>query len=106
MLTVGLVLIQAGASRDEVTLIKALLTARDILLEEFQNLSKAIDQSFDFTDFMSRIDDTKYIGVLMPSKMDNVKGEVSRQGKPQNGLEVHALFQTVYFFFSFCFLTN
>ncbi|XP_023537065.1 protein FAM135B-like isoform X1 [Cucurbita pepo subsp. pepo] len=78
---------QAEASRDEVTLIKALLTARDILLEEFQNLSKAIDQSFDFTDFMSRIDDTKYIGVLMPSKMDNVKGEVSRQGKPQNGLE-------------------
>ncbi|CAK9313273.1 unnamed protein product [Citrullus colocynthis] len=80
---------QVGASRDakEVTLIKALLTARDILLEEFQNLGKAIDQAVDFTDFISGMDDTKYADVLMPSKMDKVKGEVSRQGKPQNGLE-------------------
>lgn len=94
----GWVLIQVGASRDEkeVTLIKALLTARDILLEEFQNLGKAIDQAVDFTDFISGMDDTKYADVLMPSKMDKVKGEVSRQGKPQNGLEVHALFQAAY----------
>lgn len=98
MLTVGLILIQVGASRDdkEVALIKALLTARDILLEEFQNLSKAIDQAFDFTDFISRMDDTKYIDVLMPSKMDKGKGEVSRQDKTQNGLEVHTLFQVSY----------
>lgn len=91
-------MIQVGPSRDEgeVTLIKALLTARDILLEEFQNLSKAIDQTFDFTEFISGMDDTKYMDVLMPSRMDTVKGEASGQGKPQNGLEVHNLFQSVY----------
>lgn len=93
-----MVLIQVGASRDEkdVTLIKALLTARDILLEEFQNLSKAIDQTVDFTDFISGMDDTKYVDVLIPSKRDNVKGEAAGQGNPQNGLEVHALFQAAY----------
>lgn len=73
-----------------VTLIKALLSARDILLEEFQNLSKAIDQAFDFTDFISGMDDTEYIDVLMPPKVANRMGGVSGQGKPQNGLEVQA----------------
>ncbi|XP_022155887.1 uncharacterized protein LOC111022895 isoform X2 [Momordica charantia] len=80
---------QVGALRDDkaVTLIKALLSARDILLEEFQNLSKAIDQAFDFTDFISGMDDTEYIDVLMPPKVANRMGGVSGQGKPQNGLE-------------------
>lgn len=48
----------------EVLLVKSLLTARDILLEEAQKLGKAIDQTIDFTDFISQLDDTKLFGSL------------------------------------------
>ncbi|KAL5559878.1 hypothetical protein UlMin_036089 [Ulmus minor] len=70
-----------GTSADvrSVLLVKSLLAARDILLEELQRLSKAIDQAIDLTEFMSKMDDIKFFGTA--------DGKVSGQGKPQNGLQ-------------------
>ncbi|XP_043694472.1 protein FAM135B-like isoform X2 [Telopea speciosissima] len=53
----------------QISLLKALLIARDILLEELQNLSKAIDQKVDLTDFISKM------------------GMKHAASEPQNGLE-------------------
>lgn len=67
---VGLV---ASVNSKEMMLVKALLAARDILLEELQRLSKAVDQLIDLTDFTSKLDDATLFG--------------KDSGKPQNGLE-------------------
>ncbi|XAR60341.1 hypothetical protein NMG60_11033668 [Bertholletia excelsa] len=48
--------------RKQAMLVKALLTARDILLEEMQKLSKAVDQNIDLTDFSSKVDDSRLFG--------------------------------------------
>ncbi|KAJ4964688.1 hypothetical protein NE237_016537 [Protea cynaroides] len=45
----------------QISLLKALLVARDILLEELQKLSKAIDQKVDLTDFISNMGESKLI---------------------------------------------
>ncbi|CAO2838493.1 unnamed protein product [Amaranthus hypochondriacus] len=55
---------ELGKVVKEVLLVKSLLTARDILLEEAQKLGKATDQTIDFTDFISQLDDTKLFGSL------------------------------------------
>ncbi|XP_042480075.1 protein FAM135B-like isoform X2 [Macadamia integrifolia] len=44
-----------------ISLLKALLIARDILLEELQKLSKAIDQKVDLTDYVSNMGESKLI---------------------------------------------
>ncbi|GAB2219628.1 hypothetical protein Droror1_Dr00007265 [Drosera rotundifolia] len=49
----------APLNPNEAMLVKALLTSRDILLEETQKLGKAIGQVIDFTEFMSQLDDAK-----------------------------------------------
>lgn len=63
--------------------VKGLLGARDILLEEMQRLSKAIDQSIDLSDFVSNMNN-------VPLSHSAVDG--SGQGKEQNSLEVLASF--------------
>jgi hypothetical protein len=75
----------------DVMLVKALLTARDILLEELQKLNRAVDQAIDLTDFISKMDDTKLFDSVLRANL-GAADEVSGQGKPQNGLEVLTLF--------------
>ncbi|XLT30148.1 hypothetical protein S245_061457 [Arachis hypogaea] len=58
--------------------IKALLTARDILLEEFQRLSKAIDQAIDISEFLLNMNSLN--SILQAN-------QVLTQGKSQNGQE-------------------
>ncbi|KAH9611300.1 hypothetical protein KSS87_023662 [Heliosperma pusillum] len=57
----------------EVSLVKALLTARDVLLEEAQNLSRAIDQSIDLNNFISQLDDSKMFGSLIPADVSSTE---------------------------------
>lgn len=77
----------AAAGVNDIMLVKSLLSARDILLEELQKLSKAIDQAIDLTDFISKMDDTKFDSILQENLVA-ADAKVSGQGKPQNGLEV------------------
>ncbi|KAH9616475.1 hypothetical protein KSS87_009440, partial [Heliosperma pusillum] len=62
----------------EVLLVKALLAARDILLEEAQKLSRAIDQSINLTDFISQLDDSKLFGSLFPANVSSTAIKVQR----------------------------
>ncbi|VVA90617.1 unnamed protein product [Arabis nemorensis] len=68
----------ASADKKLVSFVKALLGARDILLDEMQRLSKAIDQSIDLSDFVSNMNN-------VPLSHSAVDG--SGQGKEQNSLE-------------------
>lgn len=77
----------AAAGVNDIMLVKSLLAARDILLEELQKLSKAIDQAIDLTDFISKMDDTKFDSFLQENLVA-ADAKVSGQGKPHNGLEV------------------
>ncbi|XP_059453326.1 uncharacterized protein LOC132183879 [Corylus avellana] len=77
----------ASVDLKEVMLVKALLTARDTLLEELLKLSRAIDRPIDLTDFISKMDDMKLFDSVVQANPGAVDGEVSAQGKPQNGFE-------------------
>lgn len=77
----------ASVDLEDVMLVKALLTARDTLLEELLKLSRAIDRPIDLTDFISKMDDMKLFDSVLQVNHDAADGEVSGQGKPQNGLE-------------------
>ncbi|KAL2935349.1 hypothetical protein RDABS01_018467 [Bienertia sinuspersici] len=60
-----------GKVGKEVLLVKSLLTARDILLEDAQKLGKAIDQTIDFSDFISQLDDTKLFNSLLEADVSS-----------------------------------
>lgn len=62
----------------EVLLVKSLLTARDILLEEAQKLGRAIDQTIDFTEFISQLDDTKLFGSLLQADVSSTSSDGKR----------------------------
>ncbi|PIA47746.1 hypothetical protein AQUCO_01400387v1 [Aquilegia coerulea] len=74
---------------------KAMLTARDILLEELHTISKAIDQTIDLTDISSNLGDNKLIGSIR-ADLGTADAEVSearigsRQvtSEPQNGFQI------------------
>ncbi|GMH21546.1 hypothetical protein Nepgr_023388 [Nepenthes gracilis] len=68
----------ASVNPKEVMLVKALLTTRDILLEEMQNLSKGIGQAIDFNDFISQLDDIKLFSSLLRQQLPS-SNEASRQ---------------------------
>lgn len=76
-----------------VSFVKALLGARDILLEEMTRLGEAIGKSIDLSDFVSDMNN-------VPLSQSAVPG--SGQGKEQNSpLEVLAfIFDANYFFLS------
>ncbi|XP_019154428.1 PREDICTED: uncharacterized protein LOC109150890 isoform X5 [Ipomoea nil] len=59
----------------KVLLVKGFLTARDILLEELQNISKAINQDLDMNDFPSMLEDNESFS-FCPSAADNVESSV------------------------------
>ncbi|KAJ7958857.1 hypothetical protein O6P43_019513 [Quillaja saponaria] len=75
----------ASVDMKDIMLLKALLTARDILLEELQKLSKAVHQAIDLTEFVANIDDMKLLNSIPLASQ--VVAEVSGQTKLQNGLE-------------------
>ncbi|KAL5973587.1 hypothetical protein ACLOJK_030240 [Asimina triloba] len=77
-----------GSDRDlaAITQVKALLTARDILLEELQKLSKAIDQRVDdLIDVYSKFSGSKMIDSFLRSDWGIVKAEGSEEkvGRPE-----------------------
>ena len=73
-------------------LLKALLNAHDILLVELQKLGDAIDEAVDLTEFTSKMNDIKLFDSFLEANQVTADADVSGQGKPQNGLEVFALF--------------
>ncbi|KAG6627785.1 protein FAM135B-like isoform X1 [Carya illinoinensis] len=77
----------ASVHLKEIMLLKALLTSRDILLEELQKLSREIDKAVDLTDFISKMDDMKLFDPVLRANLGASDGQVSGQGKPRNGLE-------------------
>ncbi|KAJ0078107.1 hypothetical protein Patl1_36926 [Pistacia atlantica] len=79
----------ASVGRKQVMLIKALISAYEILLGDLQRISKAIDHALDLTDCTSKLDDMKFVG----SVDCTVLGQFS--GMQQNGVELRLLV-TVY----------
>ena len=75
-------------------LVRALLTSRDILLEELQNLSKAINQMVDLDDFTSKLDDSRLFGFSRGGVLETSHSAVSAEAssKPQTDSEVLTLF--------------
>ncbi|KAB1212117.1 hypothetical protein CJ030_MR5G011951 [Morella rubra] len=63
----------------EIMLVKALLTARDILLEELLKLSRAVEETIDLTDFISKMDDIRLFNSVLRANMG--------AGKAQNDFE-------------------
>lgn len=72
---------------NQVMLVKALLAARDILLEELQKICKAIDQALDLTDCTSKLDDTKFFHSHLQTDLGTAETEDPGQLDSQNGVE-------------------
>ncbi|KAK9724181.1 hypothetical protein RND81_05G054300 [Saponaria officinalis] len=62
----------------EVLLVKALLAARDTLLEQALKLSRGINQSINLTDFISQLDDSKLFDTLLPADASSAASGVKR----------------------------
>lgn len=77
----------------EVLLVKSLLTARDILLEEAQKLGKATDQSIDFTEFIAQMDDTKLFDSLSQADVSSTASDAKKLevANSQRSSEVRAI---------------
>ncbi|KAF6163663.1 hypothetical protein GIB67_036123 [Kingdonia uniflora] len=79
----------------QIAFVKALVTARGILLEELQKLSKAIDQTIDLTNITSNLSDDKLIGALMQTDLGTLNagtleasiGKRRVTTEPRNGFE-------------------
>lgn len=71
-------------------LVKAFSGARDILFEELQKISKAINQSIDFTDFTSKFDDEQGSKFPPSADTDLMNGKASGEvpSKISNGFKV------------------
>lgn len=74
-------------------LVKGLLTARDILLEDIERISKVINQSIDLTEFISQIDDTKLFGSPLAPHLSSNHSDSSMRDpiESQDNIEVHVL---------------
>ncbi|KAL7202592.1 hypothetical protein ACSBR1_034122 [Camellia fascicularis] len=74
----------AGENYDkskQVMLVRALLTARGILLEELQKLSNAINQAIDLTDFTSGLDDSRFGSLQGGVKTTHAEHSTEASGK-------------------------
>jgi len=60
-------------------LIKALMTAHDILLEDLRRISTGIDQAIDLTEIAFESDDTKWFDSTAPALVQSIDGEQSPQ---------------------------
>ncbi|XP_004498451.1 uncharacterized protein [Cicer arietinum] len=77
----------ASVDLKDVMLLKALLTARDILLEELQKLSKAVGQTIELSEFLSKLNNVEILNSVVQANQFATDVEISVQGNPQNGLE-------------------
>ncbi|KAL1214200.1 hypothetical protein V5N11_034733 [Cardamine amara subsp. amara] len=80
----------ASADKKLVSFVKALLGARDTLLEEMQRLSKAVGQTVDLSEFVSSMDKALLSDSASTGKSVEVEG--TGQGKQQNNLELNGPF--------------
>ncbi|XP_057958996.1 uncharacterized protein LOC131151678 isoform X2 [Malania oleifera] len=82
----------ASVDSKQIRILKALLAAHDILLEELHTLSKGIDQTLDLTDFTAKLDKTRSLGSLLRDDLHPVDAGVSGQasGQLQNSFEEEA----------------
>jgi hypothetical protein len=89
------------ASQDvkDIVLVRALLTSRDLLLEELHKINKAVNEAIDTSDFVSNMNNADLLNFVVKANGFAVDGEGLGQGKPQNGLEVFALFHATEFYF-------
>jgi len=60
-------------------LIKALMAAHDILLEDLRRISTGIDQAIDLTEIAFESDDTKWFDSTPPARVQSIDGEQSLQ---------------------------
>lgn len=60
-------------------LIKALMAAHDILLEDLKRISTGIDQAIDLTEIAFESDDTKWFDSTPPARVQSIDGEQSPQ---------------------------
>ncbi|KAK7377363.1 hypothetical protein VNO80_02786 [Phaseolus coccineus] len=65
-------------------LVKALLTAYDILLDELEKLSKAVGQAIDISEVLSKRNSMKLINSVPQSDQFTTEVEISGQDKSQN----------------------
>jgi len=105
----------ASIDMKNVTLLKALLTAREILLQELQKLSKAVDQTIEISEFLSKLNNQKILNYVVHANQFATDVGISAQGNPQNGLEVLPFYSccsillfcfSVYISFYFFFFIN
>ncbi|KAK2392444.1 protein FAM135B [Trifolium repens] len=77
------------ASQDvkDIVLVRALLTSRDLLLEELHKINKAVNEAIDTSDFVSNMNNADLLNFVVKANGFAVDGEGLGQGKPQNGLE-------------------
>ncbi|CAJ1972334.1 unnamed protein product [Sphenostylis stenocarpa] len=76
----------ASVKLKNVMLIKALLKAHDLLIEELQKLSKAVGQAIDISEFPSKRNSMKLINSIPQANQFTAEVEISCL-QPQNGLE-------------------
>lgn len=60
-------------------LIKALMAAHDILLEDLRRISTGIDQAIDLTEITFESDDTKWFDSTPAARVQSIDGEQSLQ---------------------------
>ncbi|WJX16498.1 hypothetical protein P8452_06514 [Trifolium repens] len=77
----------ASVDLKTVMLLKTLLMARDILLEELQKLSKAVDQTIEISEFQSKLNNEKILKFVVQANRFATDVEILAQGNPQNGLK-------------------
>lgn len=77
-----------GHLTDLKQVLKALLAARDKLLEELQKLSNAINETIDLNDFISNLDDTKLFPAYVKADVVTTDAQASGQvsDEAQSGL--------------------
>lgn len=72
--------------KNDVAVLRAMVAAQKLLLEELQNLSNAIECTIDFSDFASEVDGTNPFS--SPEDSSVVDNQAFGQSKPQNSVEV------------------
>lgn len=92
----------ASLDMNNVTLFNALLTSRDILLEDLQKISKAVNEALDISEFVSIMSNMKLLNSVLQANQFPIDVEVLGQGQPQDGLKV-LVFISCYRVILFCF---
>ncbi|KAL5844605.1 hypothetical protein ACOSQ4_010563 [Xanthoceras sorbifolium] len=77
----------ASVDMNSSMLVKALLDSRNTVLEDLEKLGEAINQAIDLTELSFRTNGVELFDSILKENLGTADGEVSRQGKPQNGLE-------------------